>query len=696
MLGQLPVHARVFRQATAFALALGMLLVPAPAGAQEHGDDLLDAVRRAAATADATARARAVSFGERVDEALTEAALAPEPTTEPGGHELDEEELGLIRRRLAAIYNAMPPTQQMAWARSAGSFLRAANRQLQTGGEDREQRVRGAVGNLEWLLAAIVHDAEWTTPNGGSVGQSLLDLLDRTIEDIEQRRRRAAEAARPLAGTSAAPIAEEEDSDYAAQLAALKQLRDLVAEAAKQGRHPGAALQDLLQDLLEQAAAPSLPDPAEAAATTPDTSTRWAPWDQHGAPAGISPEEAERIGALLSQALGEDGSVQPAAPAPQQPQPQGPASRVTTGWAVQAAGSWSGQAEQAWREALEARNRGLGTGDPDQAAAVAANVQGLAGQAEQSAANARHAADVVEAKEGPDAPATKQARADQARAEQAAMRSRSLADQTQTKADELAGQNGDGGQQGEEGQESATGTTDDSLTEPEQPAAEGQSSTTASALMNTQDTGDGTDGQDGKQGTGFDGQEQDDKVGVVGTFGGVVEQMGDIDLIGSQQPPPDDDAGKDDDATIMLRPGATAESMLAVKDDQSQLTVLTNPFGPALKFTGRPDIFEPDLRTGTGNDIPNILDGIENGGTPDTAPDVIEHLFDVPGQQGRDGFGDFRDFGDFGDIEGGADITIYPGAPDIEGGIGKPTWELPPELRQPGFPGGDPAASLAG
>jgi hypothetical protein len=142
----------------------------------------------------------------------------------------------------------------------------------------------------------------------------------------------------------------------------------------------------------------------------------------------------------------------------------------------------------------------------------------------------------------------------------------------------------------------------------------------------------------------------------------------------------------------MLRPGATAESMLAVKDDQSQLTVLTNPFGPALKFTGRPDILEPDLRTGTGDDIPHILDGIGNGGTPDTAPDVIEHLFDVPGQQGRDVFGGF---GGFGDIEGGADITIYPGAPDIEGGMGKPTWDLPPELRQPGFPG-DPAASLAG
>jgi hypothetical protein len=44
---------------------------------------------------------------------------------------------------------------------------------------------------------------------------------------------------------------------------------------------------------------------------------------------------------------------------------------------------------------------------------------------------------------------------------------------------------------------------------------------------------------------------------------------------------------------------------------------LANPFGPALTFTGRTDIFEPDLRTGTGNDIPHILDNIENGGTPD-------------------------------------------------------------------------------
>jgi hypothetical protein len=181
-------------------------------------------------------------------------------------------------------------------------------------------------------------------------------------------------------------------------------------------------------------------------------------------------------------------------------------------------------------------------------------------------------------------------------------------------------------------------------------------------------------------------------VGVVGTFGGVVEPKGDIDLIGTQQPPSgDDDSKDDDDATIMLRPGATAESMLAVKNDQSQLGVLTNPFGPTLKFTGRPDIFEPDLRMGTGNDIPHILDGIENGGTPDTTTsDVIEHLFDVPGQQGQDVLGGYSD------LHGGADITIYPGGPvDIEGGLVKPTWDLPPELRQPGFPG-DPAASLAG
>jgi hypothetical protein len=81
------------------------------------------------------------------------------------------------------------------------------------------------------------------------------------------------------------------------------------------------------------------------------------------------------------------------------------------------------------------------------------------------------------------------------------------------------------------------------------------------------------------------------------------------------------------------------------------------------------------------------------------APDVIEHLFDIPDQQGADVFGDF------GDLHGGDDIMIEQVGPmDIESGLNQPTWELPPELRQPGFrvatrpphsraePGGLPAA----
>jgi len=620
-----PVRARAACRVAVLALALVVLVPAVPARAQSYDDDVLAALHRLAEAATAATQ-RAAAFGDRIDLAIERAAAERARMVRARERDPAIEALAEIRQLAAGRLEQDDVATVVHFGAMSQSTARVMARVKESGGEAASPITGMHLSNLYYMAGLVMRIAQGrAAEQGGDVRQHLLDLIDQAIEDVHDRRTRAAKVAD---GVQLDEDAEQEADAEVAGLdeteAWLRQLRQRVAN----GADPGAALTEAVDELpkyagvLAPSGEPPVADPAVGLGANEQTE---APPASPPVPEGWIPgNTGTKSDYDFEHAAGWSGVRPPAAQ-----------DQVTLPLNDPDGGQKSPPAEPADPEVPSGWIRGnTGTSVDTDFARAMAMLRG--GPAPNDGATTNNSAD------GGGGGANE------------------------------AGEAGEAGKQVEDG---------DDTTQTSEAAETNQGGRETATNQLAGDEVDTT-------------QTVEDAGAGVGTFGGVVDQMGDIDLIGTQPPPPDDDGGQDDDATIMLRPGATAESMLAVKDDQSQLTVLTNPFGPALTFTGRPDIFEPDLRTGTGSDIPHILDGIENGGTPDTtASDVIEHLFDAPGQQGQDVFGGF---GGFGDLHGGDDIMIEQVGPmDIEGGLNKPTWELPPELRQPGFPG-DPAASLAG
>ena len=174
-----------------------------------------------------------------------------------------------------------------------------------------------------------------------------------------------------------------------------------------------AALLEELVDAARAAGGESRPRPK------PDV---WEDWEVHGAPPGLTAAEAQRIARVLNTVLG-DRAEAPPAPAP----PAQPDQRVTTGWLVEANDAAASAAEEAWRTALEERNKGLGGTDLGDAIMIETKVEEAAAEARAKADDAKRSADSIEARKGKDDPETRAARANQARAEQAADRTENLA-----------------------------------------------------------------------------------------------------------------------------------------------------------------------------------------------------------------------------------------------------------------------------